>query len=322
MRRRLGWVLRRMVPGGAVLFAGVSTAPLLLRGPDRHRPVQGVIEHLVDDHGAVDRGLTVMTLNMAHGRSTGFHQALQSRKTIEANLDRVAQVLVREQPHVVALQEADGPSLWSGQFDHVRYVAEAAGLAHYVRGNHMVGPRTRYGTAVISRLPTRDAPVSVTFRPSPPTLAKGFVVVTVPMPGAPDLLVDVVSVHLDFARAAVRKRQVDEIIGFLSLRSNPRVILGDFNTDFGKERTLHHLVESLDLAAWRPEDVSDATFPFTNRRLDWILASPSLAFVEHAVLQDTLSDHRAVRARLVLRQGEFDAEGLRQDGSPAGSLAL
>lgn len=321
MRRRLKWAARHLLPGGAVLFAGVTTAPLLLRGPDRHRPVQGHIENLPDGLGVDDTGLTVMTLNLAHGRSNGFHQAFQSRKTIEANLGRVAEVVVRENAHVVALQEADGPSLWSGQFDHVRFVAEAAGLPHYVRGNHMVGPRTRYGTAVISKLPTREAPVSVTFRPSPPTLAKGFVLVTVPMPGAPDILVDVVSVHLDFARSAVRRRQVQEIIGLLSLRNHPRVILGDFNADYAGEPTLRLLLDGLDLLAWNPEDTSGATFPFTNKRLDWILASPSLAFEAYRVIPDTLSDHRAVWARLVLRRDD-PTEAVRQDGSPAGSLSL
>ena len=33
--------------------------------------------------------LRVMTLNMAHGRKDGWHQALQKRATIESNLDAV-----------------------------------------------------------------------------------------------------------------------------------------------------------------------------------------------------------------------------------------
>lgn len=301
MKSRLRRLASSLLPGSALMFAGASASPFLLRGPDRQHPVQGYLTHIEKPQFDREEGLTVMTLNLAHGRSDGFHQALQRRRTIEANLSRVAQVLARERPQVVALQEADGPSLWSGGFDHVRFVAEAAGLPHYVRGSHMVAPMTRYGTAVLSALPTRDAPVSVTFQPSPPTMAKGFVLVTVPMPGHADLLIDVVSVHLDFARATVRQRQVQEIISLLSNRPYPRIILGDFNTDYASESTLPTLIHALDLQAWQPKENQDPTFPFTGKRLDWILTSPSLVFEDHRVLPDTLSDHRAVWARLKLR---------------------
>jgi len=57
--------------------------------------------------------LKVMTLNIAHGRSTGFHQLLQSRSTVVRNLDHIRAVLSREKPDLLGLQEADGPSFWS-----------------------------------------------------------------------------------------------------------------------------------------------------------------------------------------------------------------
>lgn len=120
------------------------------------------------DFGRADDTLTVMTLNLAHGRSTGFHQILTSKKKLRSNLEAVAEVMNREGPDVIAVQEADGPSLWSGRFDHVEYIADTAGYPVHMRGEHVLGARLRYGTALISRFALHD-PLSVTFPPPPPS---------------------------------------------------------------------------------------------------------------------------------------------------------
>jgi endonuclease/exonuclease/phosphatase family metal-dependent hydrolase len=299
MRRRLLRIVRRVLPGGAVIFAGVSTVPLLTHGPAQQPAVSGALDGVPEHLEGPTDELVVMTLNLAHGRSNGFHQALQSKKKIVGNLVRVSRVIHREQPHVVAVQEADGPSLWSGQFDHVRFLAAETGFKHWARGEHVVGLRTRYGTGLLSRLPSHD-PFSVTFPPSPPTLSKGFVVTTVTLPGPSNSPrhVDVVSIHLDFARSSVRRRQIQTLIRTLADRPNPRILMGDFNTDWLKEPSLRTLCEGLDLHAWKPEFTDTGTFLFSGKRLDWILTSPQLRFISRQVLPDTLSDHQAVVARL------------------------
>ena len=66
-----------------------------------------------------DFTLRVMTLNLAHGRGEAFHQLFQKSTTIIQNLDEISAMLKREQADVVALQEADAPSFWSGNFHHV-----------------------------------------------------------------------------------------------------------------------------------------------------------------------------------------------------------
>lgn len=275
-----------------LLFAGCAA------GPELAWPIGGRVAAGEPTPACMDR-LDVLTLNLAHGRRDAFHQALEARATIEGNLRDVAAMLRREQPHVVALQEADGPTLWSGTFDHVAFVAGAAGFSWYLRGEHVRGPTARYGTALLSRL-SPAAPLSITFEPSLPTPPKGFVVATVRRPDAPEVAVDVVSVHLDFARAAVRRRQVAHLAEVLAQRPERlRVLLGDFNTGWAQEETLRALAEALDLVAWRPEAQDLGTFG-SGARLDWILASPALGFETYEVLADVLSDHRAVRARLRL----------------------
>ena len=242
--------------------------------------------------------LKVMTLNVAHGRRKSLHQALQKRAKIEANLDAIAKVLKREGPHVVALQEADGPSIWSGRFDHVEYLAGNAGFSHHCRGEHVKGMKLSYGTALLSRLELKDCR-SVTFAPSPPTLSKGFVVGTIQWPGRPGLQVDCVSVHLDFSRKSVRRKQVRKMITELAERENPLIIMGDFNCEWtGRDRSLRTLAKELDVVAYKPTAEDMPTFPKLKKRLDWLLVSPELEFVEYKTVPDAVSDHRGVVAVL------------------------
>jgi endonuclease/exonuclease/phosphatase family metal-dependent hydrolase len=240
--------------------------------------------------------VTVMTLNLAHGRKDGFSQMLQSGQKIQRHLEEVAAVLRRESPAVVALQEADGPSFWSGDFDHVARLAERAAFGYSVRGSHVDGGGLSYGTALLSRF-SPDAPVSVTFPPSPPTFPKGFLVSQVTFPGG--WKADVVSVHLDFARASVRAEQVAEMIRTLSRRPSPRIVLGDFNSEWDDdESAVRALAEALNLKAWRENATDLDTFPFSGKRLDWILISPELEFRDYRVVPDVLSDHLGVVAAI------------------------
>ena len=243
-----------------------------------------------------DGTLRVATLNLAHGRAAGFHQFIQGAARIRGNLDRIGALMQGESPTVLAVQEADAASVWSGNFDHVRHLAAAAGLTWLSHGSHVSGFRLSYGTALMARAPL-SAPVSVTFAPSPPTFAKGFLVATMTPPGWPGGPIDVVSVHLDFARPAVRRRQVDTLIKNLRDRHNHLVIMGDFNCTWQPASSpLQRLAMALDLQAWRPEAKGLVTFPTTSRRLDWILVSRDLRIVNQRILADVVSDHRAVVA--------------------------
>lgn len=230
--------------------------------------------------------MRVMTFNIAHGRAAGFHQALLSGDRIRANLDSIASTFAGVD--VVALQEVDGPSLWSGRFDHVRYLAERSGIADTYRGSHVNRLGLDYGTALLSRRPLAD-PRSVAFAPSFPTPRKGFVVATVDLDGAP---VDVVSLHLDFSRASVRARQLAELAATLKERARPAIVMGDFNCPDVD-------AAALGLTAYRPDAPDLATFPAFRARLDWILLSRGLDFAGYSVLPAGLSDHQAVVAEVL-----------------------
>ena len=244
--------------------------------------------------------MKVVTLNLAHGRKTAWHQALLRRATIQANLDEVVRILRREQPDVVALQEADGPSLWSGRFHHVAYLSEKTGIPYFVLGTHVRRMKLAYGTALVSRQRLQDA-ASHRFSPSPPTGLKGMVVGTIHWPGKQHFLLDVVSVHLDFSRKSIRQRQAREIIDRLAGRRRPLVLMGDFNCGFStKDPTLSVLARELKLQTHEPGATEMASFPQRNKRFDWIMISAELDFLEYRTRPDVLSDHRAVVATLEL----------------------
>ncbi len=259
--------------------------------------------------------LTVMTINLAHGRGDGVHQVLQDGDRARDNLDAVGALVKREQPQVVALQEADAPSTWSGAFDHVSYLTRRAGLTWSLQVAHAEGAGLQYGTGLMSGLPVTDTG-AYTFAPAAGTLPKGFSLITVRWTDTGEL-VDVVSVHLEPLRAAVRQRQTQQLIAALADRGRPLVIMGDFNTEWGHDDGVLELItRDLGLNAFAATALDLETFPRLDRRLDWILASEHFAFADYRVLPDPISDHRAVvatlRSRTAVEQGIVHA--------PAGAI--
>ncbi len=269
-----------------------------VRGPSVYGPGSGSLQaaERIPVFAVVSQPieLTVMTLNAAHGRADGHHQALLGKQRIAENLDEIASAVRDLSPDVVALQEADGPSIWSGRFDHVAHLAEGGDYEHSYRGEHVSGLKLSYGTALLSHYPLENR-ASITFPPSPPTFTKGFVVGEVSVPGS--VPITVAAVHFDFARESVREEQVARLIEELAERPRPMIVMGDFNCDWDDEETLPTLAEQLGLRAFEP-DSTTTTFPKLGKRLDWIFVSDEIEFIDYEVGDEGLSDHRPVIARL------------------------
>lgn len=246
-----------------------------------------------------DGRLRIMSLNIAHGRGDSFHQLLQQSATTLANLNAIAVLLKDSGADVVALQEADGPSFWSGNFNHIDYLAAIGSFSQSVQGVHVDIPGLSYGTALITNLDLRN-PKVITFDPVLSPVPKGFVVSTVSWPGSPGIDVDIVSIHLDFASQSVRKKQAMELIETVRARKRPVIIMGDFNTEWQENSTVQYISQELALSAYNPEGTGLDTFPAFGERLDWILVSAGISFRSYQVIPDTVSDHRGVVAELEL----------------------
>jgi len=243
--------------------------------------------------------LKVMSLNIAHGRSDGPNQLFQDEHQHRRNLDRVADLLRRVEADVVALQEADAPSRWSGRFDHVDYVAERTAYPCVHHGIHAQGTLFEFGTALMSRHAFARA-LTFDFAPTPPTTTKGFVIGGLrwvrPLDEEPAWLT-VVSVHLDFSRQSVRREQFQELLRQLSGIGPPMIVMGDFNStwDDGPE-LLREFAQDLGLHAYRPGARNLGTYANRSKRLDWILISDDLHFASFEVRPETVSDHHAIVA--------------------------
>ena len=250
--------------------------------------------------------LSFLTLNASHGRNSSFNQMMVSTKQTYENLDKIARVLNAADADVVALQEADGESLWSGSFSHVEYLRENTRLNCSLLGRHSDSWLASYGTALLSRASLKES-ASIKFPATPPTTTKGFVVSEIYWDaGAGAVPVTVVSVHLDFSRKYIRDRQVAILIETLRDIETPIVLMGDMNSDWDQKRShVQQLADGLDLIVYDPESETLGTYKgAAGKRLDWILVSRDLQFAEYRVLPDKLSDHLAVYAQIRVRPAE------------------
>ena len=268
----------------------------------------GEFEDIDRNLGTPENTLRLLNLNVAHGRGDAVSQIFLDKSTISRNLSKIAQVLETHKPDLVAFQEADRPSIWSGNLDHVRWIASIAGYTEFFHSPHASNWIFDYGTALLSLHPIVEA-VHHKFEPSPPTFRKGFSLGRIlwkidfrqekPLD---HLFVDVVSLHLDYSRGSVRAGQIEELIDVLSGRSNPLIIMGDINSDWlGGEDLVQYLVAQLKLQVYKPDAEDLGTYTSNNKRLDWILISREFEFVEYDVLPDVLSDHFAVVATIKLK---------------------
>ncbi|NOR79442.1 MAG: hypothetical protein GQ529_01210 [Methyloprofundus sp.] len=266
-------------------------------------PGDNTIADNITSHSGV---LKLLSLNVAHGRKEAVNQIFVSKQQIQKNLSDIAHAIVRQGADVVALQEADGPSRWSGSFDHVEFIAKQASYPWYYRAVNAHSWMFNYGTAILSRWPVSET-LAYNFKPSPPTVNKGFLLTRMTWKPDPaidkEINIDIVSVHLDFSSQKVRENQIAEMREQLSSRNNPLIILGDFNSNwFSKKSVIKRLAENGKLQAYKPLADNLATYPGSGRRLDWILISSELEFISYKVLPDRLSDHFMVVAEIQLRK--------------------
>lgn len=253
--------------------------------------------------------LRVLSANLAHGRGTGFNQMLQSGETARENIRQAAATLEELDADLVGLQEADAVSRWSGGFDHVVAVAEAAGYGCRVHGLHAQSRFFQYGTALLSRYAFHKTAIHH-FEPTPPAQRKGFVAAQVAWNPTGRLdsprLVTIASVHLDFSSRENRASQLAEMERVLADFPRPLVLLGDFNLQWDdQDGLLRRFAEALELVAWQPGSDGWATYG-SDKRLDWILISSDLAFMEYGVIEDDISDHLPVWAQLRWAGREWD----------------
>lgn len=256
----------------------------------------------------VSETLSLFALNIAHARGSSLNQLLVTREGHQHSLAAIASVLGTSNIDIVALQEVDAPSWWSGDFDHLQHLAELSDYPASVHGTHAESWFFSYGTALLSRVRMQNT-LSHSFKPSWPTATKGYVrgAVLWQSAGTAPQMLTVISVHLDFSRKSVRKAQLAELLADLATLPRPLIVVGDFNADWAEpESPVRELVERAGLQAYRPSAQHLGTYKDTER-LDWILISGDLSFRDYRVVPDIVSDHLATVATIEFKKNR-DAE--------------
>ena len=215
------------------------------------------------------------------------------------DVERLAEVIKKTQPDLVALQEVDVGVKRSGRVHEAQRLSELTGM------DVRMGPTQHYegglfGNAVLSRLPIRD----VEIHPLPytestdkrTTYPRGCIVVTVDGPNGKPLRF--VSTHFQHNMPEDRVAEAKAINKLLADDSGiPTILAGDMNATPEAEP-----VQVL-LKKWKNaiNDPPAPTVPVKNpkSRIDYIFYRPEGQFQlkeTHVIAEEMASDHRPVFA--------------------------
>lgn len=259
-------------------------------------PEAGVVAML--EPRAARRELRVMAFNAA---KCGFFAGgrFAEREVVTAELDAVAQVIVREDCDLVVLSEVVlecGPE----PLDQVVYLAQHSGLSHFAASeNYSFGVpflRIRSGNALLSRWPLKALETQQLAGGAPfwnPTNNRHVLWCEVGLPKGPMLVAALRNDSFDLANNLVQTR---EIVAWLGER--PALLAGDFNAE-PHDPSLELLRKS-----GRFSGLVDGppTFPARapRRRIDHVLAPAPWKLLEHHTVEIGSSDHLAVVATFEL----------------------
>lgn len=265
-----------------------------------------------------DRLVRVACYNIAHGRglaednASGGTPAQRTRR-----LNEIADLLRVLAADVVVLNEVDFDASWSHRVNQAEFLADAAGYRYVAEQRNLdfrVAWRTwKFGNAVLSRHPITHAEVID---------LPGFSAVETLLAGKKRGLactlnvhgrsVRVLAVHLSHRSESLRSRSADLLAAPPAL---PTILAGDLNstpTGFprSKQSADHgNAIDKLDAVAVfvrrpvePPTDPAELTFRADKpiSVIDWIMATPELAFEDYRVVDTLLSDHRPVVADFTL----------------------
>lgn len=254
---------------------------------------------------SVDRmiRLRLVTFNVAHGRGLTLIQGLTSPRKLRVNLRRIAALLGRFAPDVVALQEIDEKSSWAGNFDHLDYLRVHAPFPYAAFGinNRRAGMlNLAYGNALLSKHPFLETETVVFGRRQ--VGEKGFLFAEIDVGGR---CVPFVNLHLHAASRAQRLRQMDLLLEWLRIKRRgrtskwaiPPIICGDFNNpstgDDATAALLSHLSDYGEYVA-HPRAAHTFPSPMPRRTLDFVFVPGQCRQVRCEVIRSFLSDHRPV----------------------------
>lgn len=232
-----------------------------------------------------------MTYNIHHANPPS------KEETGEIDIDAIVNVIRKENPDLVALQEVDVNTERSGKGNQAEVIAEKLGMkAFFGRAiDHQGG---YYGVAILFRYPLMET--SVTPLPedaAPASEDRVLATAKVKLPGG--MVIRFGSTHLDVVSPENREQQVKAINAIAAKETTPFIVAGDFNAVHGSGAILEldkHFTRTClnDCVPTIPVDKPD-------RAIDFIAFSKEAPFrvVSQKVIPERYaSDHLPVVATL------------------------
>lgn len=247
--------------------------------------------------------LRLVTFNIAHGRGLTPIQGLTSARKLRSNLHRIAKLIARLEPDIVALQEIDERSRWAGNFDQLSYLRDLTGFPHAVFGiNNRRGGllNLSYGNALLSRHPIAVSENIVFGRSR--VGEKGFLYAEFDVAGR---CLPLVNLHFHYRSRRHRLIQLDRMLAYLRVKQRHHsqhwavlpLVCGDFNTPgHTSDATASLLSHLCDFGDYILHPTRGRTFPspLPTRLLDFIFLPPGCERPRSRVVPTVLSDHRPV----------------------------
>lgn len=234
--------------------------------------------------------LRILSYNIRHG------QGMDGK----INLKRIADVITKENPDLVALQEVDKWCTRSGNRDLAKELGALLNMEHQF-GNAMDFQGGEYGNAVLSRLPIIETILHQFPKGEKEDVeSRCALEVKIQAKGFPGPL-SFISIHLDMGYEAVRKQQVETQLNALRNTKNPIILAGDFNG----EKTDASL-KTLEAQEWMILDEGGKkTYPSDTPTVEIdffaLRGFPKIA-IQHDVIDERMaSDHRPITAVITLQ---------------------
>lgn len=231
--------------------------------------------------------LRVVTVNLHFGRD----------REGDLDLARVAEELDAWDADVVLLQEVDRDRFRSGRVDQARRLGRALDLEVVLGLNRKVPPGAS-GNAILSRHPVVGSD-NIALPGRQGEIARGLLRATLDVDGE---RVAVFVTHLESSSPGTRVTQSRAVVRHVLKSRHPVVLGGDLNSGPGRP-PVRRIVRAGLVDAWEAAGRGDGgTVPAAapRRRIDYVFADESFRVRSAEVLVSLVSDHRAVRADLVL----------------------
>jgi endonuclease/exonuclease/phosphatase family metal-dependent hydrolase len=262
--------------------------------------------------------LRILTFNIAHGRGLTPIQGFTMARKIRANLRKIARLIERMAPDVVALQEVDENSRWAGNFDHLEYLRVYTGFRYSVFGinNRREGLiNLSYGNAILSRHPILESE-NILFGESR-VGEKGFLYVELDVGGR---RLPIVNLHLHYRSRQHRFRQVERVMDYITHKQHhrrdtwhmPPIVCGDLNNSLSSPDATAELLRYFSLHGrytLHPQEGNTFPSPLPSRALDFIFLPPACSDPHSEVVRSFLSDHRPVVVDFSLGPGALSGRG-------------